>query len=173
MKRVLIFIQIIALSMSLGFTQIVYEGKHDANLKVFQAENGSLKFYKVDSKNKKLLIFNDNNILWKSIDLKTPKGHLIDNLNIINTTSTEENDQIRVLFTCYYKGTYAIEDVSEFFSKQEFMLNIIDDEGNFLLQIPEATDYKLFTTNGINKLLVYKTDRKGFKSNRRIEIYGF
>jgi len=173
MKRLLIIIQIFIFSLSTGFAQIQYEGQQDAALKVFQSEDGTLKFYKVDKKKGELLVFNEDNSLWKSIALKTPKGHLIDDINIIDVSMMDDKNELKILFTCYYKGTYTMEDLSEHFSKQVFMLNIIDEEGNFLLQIPEAMDYKLLTANGKNKLLVYKTDKKGFKSRRRMDIYSF
>jgi hypothetical protein len=156
-----------------GFSQIQFEGEVNAAFKIFQLEDGSLKFYKVDKKKKELIIFNEDNSLWKTIALKTPVNHIIDDIRIIGASSIRENERLKILFTCYYKKTYAIEDVSEYFSKQVFMLNIIDEEGKFLLQIPETSDYKLLSANGKNRLLVYKNDRKGFKSNRQVDIYGF
>jgi hypothetical protein len=52
-------------------------------------------------------------------------------------------------------------------------VNVIDESGNFLLKVPEASDYKLLSTNGNNKLLVYKTQPDGLKSKRLLEVYGF
>jgi hypothetical protein len=173
MKTALIFLQIFFLSFTVGFSQVQLEGKHNAALKIFQSDDGSLKFYKVDQEKKELIIFNEDNSLWKKIDLKIPENHLIDDVKIISASTEKENAEMKILFTCYYIGTYTMEDVSEHFSKLVFMLNIIDEEGNFLLQVPETSDYKLLTANGKNKLLVYKNDRKGFKNNRQVDVYGF
>ena len=41
-----------------GQSQITLEGQLDANLKVVQLRDGTLKFYKLDTKNGSLLIYN-------------------------------------------------------------------------------------------------------------------
>jgi len=173
MKRALIILQLIAFSILIGHTQIQYEGKHDASLKVFLTEDGVLKFYKINTQKKQLMIFNEDNTLWRTVDLKTPKGHLINDVELLDISSTGSDEEMKILYTCYYSGTYTMEDVSEHFSKLIFTLNIIDENGDFLLQIPEAREYRLLSANGNNKLLVYKTERNGFKSNGYFDIYGF
>ena len=173
MKRAFIILQLLAFSIVIGHTQIQYEGKMDANMKVIQLPDGTLKFYKLDSDDNILLIFNNDNSLWKSIDILLPEGHLIDNIALIKDDSEADGQQLKILFTCYYHRTYPIEDVSEFYSRQIFTVNVIDENGIFLLKVPEASEYKLLSTNGNNKLLVYKTRRDGFKSKRLLEVYGF
>lgn len=173
MKRALIIIQIIVFSQVMGYTQIQYKGKYDANLKVFQTEDGVLKLYKINTQKNQLLIFNEDISLWRTVNLKTPEGHIINDIELLEISSTENNKEMKILFTCYYNRHYTIEDVSEYFSKQIFTLNIIDENGDFLLQIPDAKEYKVLSANGNNRLLVYKNERSGFKSSAYFDIYGF
>nr|NQU90293.1 hypothetical protein [Bacteroidota bacterium] len=173
MKKFLIITQILLFSVAIGFAQISYEGKLDANMNIFQLKDGTLKFYKVDPEKKKLLVFNADNSLWRSIDLLIPKGHFIDGIAIINTASIENENQLYIVFRCYPQRIYPTEEISDFFSKQIFTVNVIDENGNFLLKIPQTNEYRLLSVNGNNKLLVYKTENMGFKSKSHIEIYGF
>ncbi|MEE4260324.1 MAG: hypothetical protein V2I62_11220 [Bacteroidales bacterium] len=173
MKKVLLIIQILLVATDIGFAQVSYEGKLDANMKAMQLSDGTLKFFKLDPDENKLLVFSTDNSLWKSINLPVPKGHSIDEITIIKGVSDEDGQQLTILFTCFYHRTYPIEDVSRFHSRQIFTVNVIDESGNFLLKVPEASDYKLLSTNGNNKLLVYKTQPDGLKSKRLLEVYGF
>lgn len=173
MKKIPLFIQMLFFSVAIGYAQLSYEGKLDANMNIFQLKDGTIKFHKVDSGQKKLLVFNADNSLWKSIDLHIPEGHFIDDLKIIINAPIKNKNQFNVLFTCYYFENYPLEDVTKGFASQVFTLNVIDENGNFLLKIADASEYKLLSVNGNNKLLVYKTENMGFENKGHIEIYGF
>ena len=142
-------------------------------MNVFQLQDGTLKFFKYDTKEKALLIYNIDNTLWKSINLNVTKGHTIDDINILEVTSGEKQNQFNILYTCYYPETQPIEDVTNYLAKETCTVNVINEKGEFLLKIPRAGEYKLLTDHGDNKLIVYKTDRKGFKSKRQLEVYSF
>lgn len=168
MKRIILILQIITLSVMIAGAQISYEGKQDADLMVFQLDDGTLQFIKLDSKLNKLLVYNADNALSNTIDLNIPKGHLIDDITLLNIRSS---NRYNILYTCFYIDQKPIEDFADQFPDQEYMVNVLDMEGNYIMQIPNTRGYKILSTDNSNKLLVYRTERKGFKTNRFVEIY--
>lgn len=173
MKKLMLFVQLLLFTITIGYAQILHEGELDGNLKLLQFCDGSVKFYKVDSHEKSLLIFNMNNSLWRSIDLPIVKNHLIDEIKFIIGTSQEDETYFNILFTSYSPNSYSTEEVSDLFSTQGFLLNVIDDNGNVILKIPEAIDYEILAVNGKNKLLVYNIVRKGHETKSQLDVYGF
>ena len=97
----------------------------------------------------------------------------MDEIDILEVYEGENQNELNVLYTCYYASIQPIEDVKPYFLKESYTINVVNEEGKFLLKIPDASEYRLLAENGENKLIVYKTGGKGFKTKRQLEVYTF
>ncbi|NOX85655.1 MAG: hypothetical protein GXO86_06790 [Chlorobi bacterium] len=174
MKRIFLIIQLLILGTVISLGQISLEITYKADMKAFQLEDGTFKFIKVDLENKKLLVYNADNILENSIAIQVPTGHKLKDVKLISSHAEGEKDNFSVLYTCYYEAQKSGNDFADRFPDQLYTLNVIDPDGNYLLKIPYTTSYKLLpSTDDNNKLLVYQTMQKGFETQRIVEVYGF
>jgi len=173
MKRIFLIIQILILGTVVSPGQILQEITYESDLKAFQLEDGTIKFIKVDLEKKKLLVFNADNILENSIAIEVPTGHKLKDVKLLRSKTEGDKDNYIVLYTCYYVAQKPVDDFADRVPKQLYTLNVIDPEGHYLLKIPNATSYQLLPSEDNNKLLVYQTMQKGFKTKRFVEVYGF
>lgn len=172
MVRTIILILAISVNISQVYPQLTYEGKYDTNLKSIQMEDGSVKYLRLDTKSDKLLIFNIDHTLWKEIKLFIPKDHFIDEVKLISQIIFDKDDQYEVLYTCYtFENKPGLESPESINSKHLFTLKIVNESGIELLKVENASDYKLLQLNGINKLLIFISDKGGFRTNNYTEVY--
>jgi hypothetical protein len=169
MKNSIIIIMLL-MSASIGYSQISFEGRYDASLKTYLFKDGSLKYLLVDNKENLLHIYNTDNTLWYSIELEVPKGHMIDDIELLTDVGESDSDMI-VLYTCYYFDHQAIEDVEEPFVNLVLSLNVLNGNGTYLLQIPQIEDFQIVTSGAHNKLLVYTSETDGFDGDQYIGVY--
>lgn len=170
MKRIILIIQIIIMGTAVTFGQLSPVATYNADLKSFQMKDGTLKFVKVDLKKKALQVFDAENILENTVALNIPAGHKIKDVRLVSNTS-EGKDSYDILYTCYYVAQQPIDDFADRFPNQNYTLNVVDTDGNYLLEIPNTTGFQLLKSGDNNKLLVYQTVRKGFKTKRFVEVY--
>ncbi len=156
MKKSIILL-VLLLSVIIGYPQVTWEGRFDANLKTFQFNDGTLKYILFDNEENILSVYNADHSLWNAINLEIPNGHILDDIELIDE-SYDDNANIIILYTCYYFDHQAIEDVEEPFVNLVQTLNILNVEGTYLLKIPKIDQYRLLTTDDQSMLLVYSSN---------------
>ena len=172
MKRIIMIIQIIILATGISFGQRALEAKFTGGTKTFLLPDGTLKNIKADLKKKQLLVFDNDNNLENTISIDIPSGHKIKDIILLNHKTEAGKNSLSVLYTSYYVAQKPIDDFADRFHDQQYTLNVVDAVGNYLLKIPNTTGYQLLSSENSNKLLVYQTVRKGFKTKRFTEVYG-
>ena len=158
--------------VSTGFAQLVQEEVVEGRFRTFQLENGEAKYLKYDKKDEIINIYNLDHTVWKTVKLPLPKGHLLDEIKLISSSTFNKDDLVEVLYSCV---VYDIEYFdSEALYEDEyihFTLNIINDKGDVLLKEENGNDYEIIESNGMKKLFVYKHLSKGFSSKSRTVVY--
>jgi len=149
-----------------------FEGVINSKYKTIQLDNGELKYYYFDSKNEVLTINNLDNTLWKSIKLPIEKDHFFDELLMVSQSIINPDKKIEIVFTCIKYMFWGIEEDPESSSDRvQFSLNISSEDGKQLLSVSNSQYMKIATSNGHNKLLIYKSIGRGFIDDNEILVY--
>ena len=83
-----------------------------------------------------------------------------------------EIKNIEIVFTSIKYMYWAIEEDPESSSDRvQFSLNISNEDGKQLLSVPNSQYMKIATSNGHNKLLIYKSVGRGFIDDDEILVY--
>lgn len=155
-----------------SFSQLKYEGKLDAKYKSMELDDGTLKFVKYNKKEQKVLIFNSDNSLWRTIELPLPKQHLLDEIKYISQHTFNNDDSVELVYSCL---VYSLSDDLEDPEKEnviiDFTLNIINESGEIILRVPDSNDMEIIDFNGTKKLLIYKHPGKHINENEGTLIY--
>jgi hypothetical protein len=79
---------------------------------------------------------------------------------------------MELVYSCIeYDTTSELEDSKFSYVEINFTLNIINEDGDLILKVPDSNDIRILESNGIRKLLVYKHVGQGFKKAGQIEVY--
>ena len=169
-------ILIIGFILSLSFqahSQIKYEGTVMAIFKTFQLEDGTVKYIRYNKDLKRLLIYNLDHTLWRNIDLPLSKDHELDEIRNISIHTFNKDDLVEVAYSCYAyhlsDNNYNSSDGSV--DSLEFTINIINEKGKSLLQVPGANNLKIIQSQGVKKMLIYKQLGKGFGREDENMVY--
>lgn len=80
MKTTLFLLSLTLMISFQTYSQLEFEGVIKSKYKTIQMEDGELKYYRFDTKNRELEIYNLDNSIWKSIQLPIEKGHFFDEI---------------------------------------------------------------------------------------------
>ncbi len=139
------------------YAQLQYEGSIDSKNITTQLENGAIKYIKYDKKLEKVLIYNLDNSLWRSIKLQLPKYHRLHEIKSISQFTFNNDEQLELVYSSVvYKTSNNLEDPNEDYFQTLFTLNIVNEDGESLLKVGNCNDMKIVDSNGEKKLLVFK-----------------
>lgn len=174
MKTTIIVIGFLVLTFGQIFSQIKFEGEIDSRYRTIQLEDGSFKYLKYNQKEKKIVIFNLDNTLWRSIILPLPKSHLLDEIKHISQYTFNKDEELELVYTCIvYEISDDLEDPDNDNLRVYFTLNIVKETGEHLLKVHDSNEMKIINSKGHNKLLIYKHHGTQFNSNDKTLVYTF
>ena len=169
----LIFVLFVFFSINTS-AQLKFEGEVDSRYKTYQLDDGSFKYVIYDKKQEVLTIFNLDNTIWRTVKLPLPKYHVLDELKHISVHTFNDDDLVEIIYSCAIYGSNSeYEDPMQGFYTVEFTLNIINENGEHLLKVPDSNEMKILDSNGEKKLIVYKHIGKGFDAKDKTLIYSF
>ncbi len=172
MKTIVLIISIVLLVSFQSFSQLEFEGTIKSNFKAIQFEDGEMKFYNFDPKSQNIKFYNLDNSLWKTIQLPLDKNHYFEELLLVSQNTINTDDEIELVYTSIeYNYTHVEEDPNDDNDLVRYTLNIVNESGQKLLTVPNSQRLKLSSSNGINKLLVYKGAEFAFRDDSEILVY--
>jgi hypothetical protein len=160
--------------VSTVFAQLVQEEVVEGRFRTFQIENGDAKYLKYDKKAEIINIYNLDHSVWKTVKLPLPKGHLLDEIKLVSTSTFNKDEGVEIMYSCVVYDYSSFNDEDPTINEDEyitFTLNIIDENGKALLKEDHSNDYEIIESNGKKKLLVYKHISKGFSSKSQTVVY--
>lgn len=160
------------LTGSVGFTQFIHVNITDEKGKLFELENGMMKYVQYQEKSAILNILNPDFSIWKTVDLPLSTGLFLDEVKSISTNIFNNDSLVEILYTsAEYDYWYQYENP---FYPNDFItyaLNIINEKGEVLLREEKMTDYAIVELNGKKELFVYKNRDKGYnKKAKKVEF---
>lgn len=168
----LIFTLLLFTVCSLGYGQIVHEGTHDDSFKTFQMDNGEIRYSIYNKLDQTVSVYNLDHSIWKKVHLPLPKEHTLDEIKNISQNTFNSDTLMELVYSCIeYDTTSELEDTNSNYVEIKFTLNIINENGELILKVPDSNDIRILESNGIRKLLVYKHVGQGFKRTGQIEVY--
>jgi len=168
----LIFTLLLFTVCSLGYGQIVHEGTHDDSFKTFQMDNGEIRYSIYNKLDQTVSVYNLDHSIWKKVHLPLPKEHTLDEIKNISQNTFNSDTLMELVYSCIeYDTTSELEDSKFSYVEINFTLNIINEDGDLILKVPDSNDIRILESNGIRKLLVYKHVGQGFKKAGQIEVY--
>lgn len=167
-----IFAALLSLIHFSGQSQIIYEGTHDDNYKTFQLDNGEIFYAVYDKSAQSISIFDLDNSLWKTVSIPLPKGHFLDEIKLISQYVFNADSIVELAYSCVeYNTRYETEGSNGNYVDLQFTLNIISENGEMILKVPDSIDMKIVESKGVKKLLVYKHAEQGFNKSGQVEVY--
>lgn len=152
--------------------QLKYEGTVNSMYKTFQLDDGTIKYVKYNKKEQKVFVFSLDKTLWREVNLPLPEGHQLDEIKHISVHTLNKDDLIEMAYSCVkYKITDGDDIRAEKRNPMEFTLNIINETGVSLLEVPGSHDMKIVHSNGQKNLLVFKLFEKHFDENNETLVY--
>lgn len=168
----LILVALLSLIHISSQSQIIYEGTHDENFKTFQLDNGEIIYSVYDKTEQIISLYELNHTKWKTVSIPLPKGHYLDEIKYISQNVFNADSIIELVYSCVeYDTKHEIEGSDSNYVNLLFTLNIINENGEMILKLPDSNDMKIVESNGIKKLLVYKHVGQGFKKSGQIDVY--
>lgn len=172
MKTIILIIVGVSLIVSTAFSQLKQEGKLDGKYKTLQVDNGEVKYLKYNKKETTLQIFNLDNSIWKTVKLPLPKGQHLDEIKMVSINTFNKDALVEIMYTSYdFNYSYEIENTDDFPAEIHFTLNLINENGNVLLEVPDSNDMEIFDANGTKKLVVYKHNGEAFDEMDQTLVY--
>ncbi len=168
----LILVALFSLIHFSGRSQIIYEGTHDEGFKTFQLDNGEIIYTVYDKSEQSISIYDLDHSNWKTVSIPLPKGHFLDEIKYISQNVFNADSIVELVYSCVEYGTRSeIEGSNTNYVDLRFTLNIINENGEMILKLPDSNDMKIVESNGIKKLLVYKHVGQGFNKSGQVEVY--
>lgn len=172
MKTKILISLIFLFLSSLGYAQINYEGTVDSKYKTVQLENGHSKYLKYNKELQKVLIYNLDNTLWKTVKLPLPEHHVLDEIKHISQYTFNKDELVEIVYSCVeYTPNPGYEDPNEPFVNIEFTLNIINEKGEHILKVRDSNEMEIINSEGQKKLLIYKHIGKDINAHDQTIIY--
>lgn len=154
--------------------QLKYEGAIDSRYKTIQLDDGTFKYVKYNQKEQKVLIYNLDNSLWRTIKLPLPKFHLLDEIKHISQHTFNKDDKVELVYSCVvYNISDNVETSETEDFKVNFTLNIINESGEEILKVNDSNEMEIIESHGQKKLLIYKHVGKHFFEKDETLIYSF
>lgn len=154
--------------------QLKYEGKIDSRYKTIQLDDDTYKYLKYNKEDKKVLIYNLDNSLWRTINLPLPENHLLDEIKDISVHTFNDDNFVELIYSCVvYNVPENIESPENGYVQIKFTLNIINEEGELILTVPDSNEMEIIEAEGEKKLLIYKHVGKHFSNEEETIIYSF
>tara|TARA_R110002050_G_scaffold173986_1_gene306897 strand:+ start:170 stop:706 length:537 start_codon:yes stop_codon:yes gene_type:complete len=152
--------------------QLTFEGRVNSMYKTFQLDNGVIKYVKYNKKEQKVLVFNLDKTLWREVSLPLPEGHQLDGIKHISVHTFNKDDLMEMAYTCVKYQIPDNDDVREDDGDlMKFTLNIVNENGDSLLEVPGSHDMEIIHSNGQKNLLVFKLIGKHFDENNETLVY--
>ena len=168
----LILVALFTLIPFSGMSQIIYEGTHDEGFKTFQMDNGEIIYTVYDKFEQSISIYDLDHSKWKTVSIPLPKGHFLDEIKYISQNVFNADSIVELVYSCVeYDTRSEIEGSNTNYADLRFTLNIINENGEMILKVPDSNDMKIVEANGIKKLLVYKHVGLGFNKSGQIDVY--
>ncbi len=160
--KIQFFIGLLLVSV-VAFGQLQFKGRIDSKEKIFQLDDGSLKYIKYDRKSDKVSIFNIDNTIWRIVKIPLPKYHILDEIKHISINTINDDDLVEVIYSCVIYDLMNDENIMEDGpSLFEFTINIINERSEMILKVPNSNEIELFETGEKKTLLIYRHLGKGF-----------
>ena len=153
------------------YSQLKYEGAVDSRYKTFQLDDGSLKYVKYNKKEEKVQIYKLNDSLWKTIKLPLPNNHLLEEIKHISIKTINDDDHLELIYSCVIYDMENENIVEDGIEILQFTLNIINENGEIILKVPNSNEMEIIESNGKKKLLVYKHIGQHFSSKDQTLVY--
>lgn len=155
-----------------GLSQIIYEGTHDDGFKTFQLDNGEIIYTVYDKSEQSISIYELDHSKWKTVSIPLPKGHFLDEIKYISQNVFNADSIVELVYSCVeYDTKHEFEGSNTNYVNLRFTLNIINENGEMILKVPDSNDMKIIESNGIKKLLVFKHVGQGFNKSGQVEVY--
>lgn len=174
MKTQSVILALVIFLSTYAHAQLKYEGTVDSRYKTIQLDDGTFKYVKYNQKEQKVLIFNLDNSLWRTIKLPLPKHHLLDEIKYISQHTFNDDDLVELVYSCVvYEANNYFESSDEDNLTIEFTLNIISESGEYILKVQNSNEMEIINSNGQKKLLIYKHLGEHFNGKDETLIYSF
>jgi hypothetical protein len=173
--KVKLFILLLALYSSSGvISQITYKKTLSEINETFQMEDGSIKYARYNKPEKKILIFDLDQTLWREISLPLPKGHILEEIKHISVGKFNNDSLVEVIYSCVnYPDMDSYEDPEKLLNSTSYTLNIVNETGESILKVPNSNTIKIFESGKDKNLLIFRHTQDGFKGKDETLIYSF
>jgi len=172
MKTIMLLFSLTLLVSFQAYSQLEFEGVIKSNFKTIQLEDGEIKYYNFNNKSQEIKFYNLDNSLWKTIQLSLDKNHFFEEILMVSQNTINTDKGIEIIYTCIeYNYTQYEEDLQIEDNRIEFTLNIINESGQKLLSVPNSQSFNFASSNGKNKLLIYKNIGKSFLDDNETLVY--
>lgn len=173
MKTIMLILSLALFISFQSYSQLEFEGVINSTFKTIQLENGEMKYYNFNTKSQEIKLYNLDNSLWKTIQLSIDKNHFFEELLMVSQNIINPDANYEIVYTCLEYGDFSIEKGPDSWeNKIEFTLNIIDESGQKILSIRNSQSFNITSSNGKNKLLIYKNIGRGFLDDNETLVYG-
>lgn len=172
MKIIMLFFSLTLLISFQSYSQLEFEGVIKSNFKTIQLDDGEIKYYNFNNKSQEIKLYNLDNSLWKTIQLSLDKNHFFEEILMVSQKTINPDVNFEIVYTCLKYGIASIEENPESYeNKIEFTLNIINESGQKILSVPNSQSFNLASSNGKNKLLIYKNIGRSFLDDNETLVY--
>lgn len=152
--------------------QLKYEGTIDSKYETIQLDDGIFKYLKYNQDEKKVLLYNLDNSLWRTINLPLPSNHFLDEIMNISIHTFNHDDNVELIYSSVvYYISDNLENPDEDFVQEEFTLNIINEMGKSILKVPGSNEMEIIDSEGKKTLLIYKNGDKSYNEKNETIIY--
>lgn len=162
MKTLMIIILLDVIINITGYSQLIFEGTFNDRFKTIQMDNGEQLVY----------IYNLDHTAWKKVRVPLPEEHLLDEIKSVTQTTFNKDTLVELVYSCVeYQRISSQENSDVKDLKIKFTLNIINENGEMILKVPDSNDLEIVDKNGKRSLLIYKQMGKGLDNLGQILVY--
>ncbi len=154
------------------YSQLILEGSFNDRFKTIQLDNGEIKYLKYDKEEQYIYIHNIDQTVWKKVRIPLPEEHLLDEIKSVTQTTLNKDTLVELIYSCveYKKNEIGGNAVLGSLEVQ-FTLNIVNENGEMILKVPDSNEIELVGNNGNRKLLIYKHIGKGMLNRGQTLVY--
>lgn len=109
-------------------------------------------------------LYNTDHSLWKTIPLTVPAGYTLTNISNVSEKLFNTNDAVEIAYTLLFIDVTG--SVITILSQSR----IIDEDGQFLIQLPNCSSLSFHNTDNGYKMLA-RIDSINVRSARRFQVY--
>ena len=172
MKRLIVTLIFLLILLIPGFNQLVFEGKYNDKYKRVHLDNGDIKLIAYDKKAQALYINNLDQSPWKKVIVKLPSEHLLDEIKSITQNTFNPDTLIELVYSCVeYKRVKDSYDPEKSTLQIQFTLNIINENGETILKVPDSNEMEIIDGEETRKLLIYRHIGTGMDTEGHTLVY--